>query len=213
MPAPHARNRLTATLLVVGTLLLGAASIVLVSHAAEKTAASASPTAAKITDADRARSIEAFKQVASVLRHPRCINCHPAGDFPRQGNEGKRHAMLVVRGPDDHGAPAMKCSSCHQAVNQQNGIPGAPHWGLAPKSMGWEGLTDHELAEALKDPAKNGKRSLEQIFEHNVHDELVGWAWNPGAGRDTPPLTREEFAQALRTWIDTGALSPDPAKK
>jgi hypothetical protein len=79
--------------------------------------------------------------------------------------------------------------------------------------MAWEGLDDHQLAEQLKDPARNGKRSLEQIFEHNAHDELVGWGWNPGAGRETPPLSREEFVRALRTWIDTGAVSPEPAKK
>jgi hypothetical protein len=212
MPTSHASRRLFTPLRVTLVAFLSlAATVAIVSHAAEKP--SAANTSQKISDADRARSIEAFKQVASVLRHPRCINCHPAGDFPRQGNEGRRHDMRVVRGPDDHGAPAMKCASCHQAVNQQNGIPGAPHWGLAPKSMAWEGLDDHQLAEQLKDPARNGKRSLEQIFEHNAHDELVGWAWNPGAGRETPPLSRAEFVQALRTWIDTGAISPEPSKK
>lgn len=199
MATQNARSSLSRTQLAVGTFLLSAASVALVTHAAE----------APKNSADRARSQAAFQQVASVLRHPRCINCHTATNFPRQGSEGKRHAMNVVRGPDDHGAPAMKCSSCHQNVNQQNGVPGAPNWGLAPLSMAWEGLDDRQLAEALKDPAKNGKRSLEQIFEHNVHDELVGWAWNPGAGRDTPALSREEFGRALRTWIDTGAVLPD----
>lgn len=203
MPTPHASRRQITPLRLALIASFGlATSVVLVTQAAEKSSTS-----------DRARSIEAFKQVASVLRHPRCINCHPAGDFPRQGEDRHRHTMNVVRGPDNHGAPAMKCSSCHQGVNQQNGVPGAPHWGLAPKSMGWENLDDHQLAEALKDPAKNGKRSLEQIFEHNARDELVGWAWNPGAGRETPPLSRAEFVQALRTWIDTGAISPEPAKK
>jgi hypothetical protein len=208
MPISHAQRRTSLLRVIVGSLLLGAAAIALVSHAAENPSVSKRPAAEKITDDQRARSEAAFRKVATVLRHPRCINCHPAGDFPRQGNDGHRHTMHVVRGPDDHGAPAMKCSSCHQNVNQQNGVPGAPHWGLAPKSMAWEGLNDHELAEQLKDPARNGKRSLEQIFEHNVHDELVGWGWNPGAGRDTPPLTREEFGRALREWIDNGAVSP-----
>ncbi len=212
MPTPPAsRRHATPLRIALASSLALATSIVIATHAAEKSSAAASSP--KFSDADRSRSIEAFKQVASVLRHPRCINCHPAGDFPRQGNEGRRHDMRVVRGPANHGAPAMQCSSCHQAVNQQNGIPGAPHWGLAPKSMAWEGLDDHQLAEQLKDPARNGKRSLEQIFEHNAHDELVGWAWNPGAGRETPPLSRAEFIKALRTWIDTGAISPEPTQK
>ncbi|MGC4071401.1 MAG: hypothetical protein QM760_02560 [Nibricoccus sp.] len=212
MPTLHAsRRRLSPSRVTLLAFLGLAVFVTLITHAAEKSAAT--DTSPKISGADPARSIEAFRQVATVLRHPRCLNCHPAGDFPRQGDDRHRHTMRVVRGPDDHGAPAMKCSSCHQAVNQQNGVPGAPHWGLAPKSMAWEGLDDHELAEMLKDPARNGKRSLEQLFEHNAHDELVGWAWNPGAGRETPPLSREEFVRALRAWIDTGAISPEPAKK
>src|SRR5215472_13496511 len=27
-----------------------------------------------------------FLQMVPVLQHPRCINCHPRGDFPRQGD-------------------------------------------------------------------------------------------------------------------------------
>jgi hypothetical protein len=160
---------------------------------------------------DPVRSQEAFRQVASVLRHPRCMNCHTATEFPRQGNERRRHDMLVLRGADDHGAPAMRCSSCHQNINQSNGVPGAPNWGLAPLAMAWEGLNDHQLAEQLKDPARNGRRSLEQLHEHMTHDELVGWAWQPGGTRDPVPIPRAEFARLVREWIDTGASSP-PAR-
>lgn len=194
---------------VVAVALLGfglAAEIFLPSAAGVQNPSA--PTPVKM--ADRARSQAAFKQVAAVLRHPRCINCHTVTDFPRQGTAMLRHSMNVLRGPDDHGAAAMRCSSCHQAINQKNGVPGAPNWGLAPLAMGWEGLDDHQLAEALKDPAKNGHRSLEQIFDHMAHDELVGWGWNPGANREPVPIPREEFARILREWIDTGAISPDP---
>jgi hypothetical protein len=116
--------------------------------------------------------------------------------------------MLVMRGVDDHGKPAMRCSSCHQAINQPNGVPGAPNWGLAPLAMAWEGLDDHQLADALKDPAKNGRRSLEKLFDHMAHDELVGWGWQPGAHREPVPIPREVFARLVREWIDTGAVSP-----
>lgn len=160
---------------------------------------------------DPARSQEAFRQVVAVLRHPRCMNCHTATEFPRQGNERRRHDMLVLRGADDHGAPAMRCSSCHQNINQSNGVPGAPNWGLAPLAMAWEGLNDRQLAEQLKDPARNGQRSLEQLYEHMAHDELVGWAWQPGGTRDPVPISRTEFARLVREWIDTGASSP-PAR-
>ena len=35
----------------------------------------------------------------------------------------------------------------------------------------------------LKDPAKNGKRSLEEITTHMGTDKLVLWGWDPGDGR------------------------------
>ena len=161
------------------------------------------------TSADTAKSTAAFKQVAAVLRNPRCINCHTSTEFPRQGDDRHRHQMNVLRGPDNHGAVAMRCNACHQDINQKNGVPGAPNWGLAPLSMKWEGLSDHELAESLKDPSRNGQRSLEQLFDHMAHDELVGWAWHPGSTRAPVPISRDEFARQVRIWIDTGAASPE----
>ena len=33
------------------------------------------------------RSAAMFTELSKVLTHPRCVNCHPAGDRPRQGDE------------------------------------------------------------------------------------------------------------------------------
>lgn len=167
-------------------------------------------TADPAADSERVHSQAAFVQVASVLRHPRCINCHTFTQFPRQGDAGKRHAMNVQRGPGNEGVGALKCSTCHKDANQPNGVPGAPHWKLAPLSMGWEGLDDHQLAEVIKDRVKNGDRTLEQLFEHMTRDPLVLWAWAPGGKRQPPSMSQEEFAKHLRAWIDTGAISPEP---
>ncbi len=41
-----------------------------------------------------------FKSLVPVLRHPRCMNCHSTGDYPRQGDDGHRHTMGVRRGGD-----------------------------------------------------------------------------------------------------------------
>lgn len=158
-----------------------------------------------------ARSQQAFAAVARVLRHPRCLNCHPAGDVPRVGGDRRLHPQNVQRGPDGRGLPAMGCTTCHQAVNQDLAdVPGAPGWHLAPRSMGWEGLDDHALAEALKDPVRNGQRSLDDLLRHMAEDPLVGWAWDPGRGRAAPPVAREEFVRQFRLWIEGGALSPPP---
>jgi hypothetical protein len=189
-------------------LALGSTAVILLAQTPPppKTNAASSP-AAVASEPDGARSVAAFRRMAAVLHSPRCMNCHPATDFPKEGNEGKRHAMSVQRGPDNRGVTGMECRTCHQAVNV-DGAPGAPGWELAPRSMAWEGLSDHQLADALKDPAKNGPRSLEQLYDHMANNELVGWAWHPGGKREVPPMTREEFARAVREWIDTGAVSP-----
>lgn len=181
----------------------GPAPLVTHTFASAATAATA-PQPAK---ADAARSAAAFRRMTEVLRHPRCMNCHPQGDFPRQGDERRRHDQGVVRGADDHGVVAMRCSTCHSDQNVDE-VPGAPHWGLAPLSMAWEGLSDAQLADQLKDPKRNGGKTLEQIYEHMAHDKLVLWAWDPGAGRQPPPIGHQEFARLVREWIDNGAVSP-----
>ena len=58
---------------------------------------------AVITD-DRARAIALFQEAGKVIAHPRCMNCHPAGDSPTQTERMQPHLPLVVRGADGHGA-------------------------------------------------------------------------------------------------------------
>ena len=150
-----------------------------------------------------------FDPVASVLMHPRCINCHQA-DTPRQTDAKISHQPLVVRGADGHGAPTLRCQSCHQATNTAGGfVPGVATWGLAPLSMLWEGLTPAHICEQIKDPQRNGgRRGGEAIIEHLKVDPLVLWAWAPGADRTTPPLSHEQFVVALEAWVAAGMPCP-----
>lgn len=156
-------------------------------------------------------AIRAFETVAMVLRHPRCLNCHPAGDVPRQTDARIPHFLGVQRGADDHGLPTQRCSTCHSAENV-GPVPGAPNWALAPRSMAWEGLDDHALAEALKDRAKNGDKSLDELDHHLAEDKLVGWGWAPGEQRQPVPIPRAEMVRAFRLWVAGGAVSPPPGK-
>jgi hypothetical protein len=171
-------------------------------------AAGAAWTALAQTPAPREASLQAFARIAEVLRYPRCMNCHPSGDFPRQADDRHRHRMHVARGPDDRGTRALKCSTCHQTTNTADGrVPGAPHWQLAPRSMGWEDLSDADLCRALKDPGKNKGRSVGALVEHLTADPLVQWAWTPGA-RTPPPIGQREFHALVRQWAETGAACP-----
>jgi hypothetical protein len=171
-------------------------------------AVTAAMTATAQTPAQREASLEAFGRITEVLRHPRCLNCHPSGDSPRQADDRHRHRMLVARGPDDRGTPALKCSTCHQTQNTADGrVPGAPHWQLAPRSMGWEDLSDADLCRVLKDSRKNKGRSVQALVEHMTTDALVQWAWSPGA-RTPPSIGQREFHELVRRWAQTGAACP-----
>src|ERR1041385_35929 len=81
---------------------------------------------------DSVGSVKAFLKVYKVLMSPRCMNCHPAGDAPLQGDDSHIHTMDVVRGPDGKGMYAAKCSNCHQPPNVpgEHTPPGNPKWQL-----------------------------------------------------------------------------------
>ena len=170
---------------------------------------SALSSAARAQTPDRDASIQAFRGMLEVLRHPRCLNCHPSGDFPRQADDRHRHRMLVMRGPDDRGTPALRCSTCHQTANTADGlVPGAPHWQLAPRSMGWEGLCATRTSAARsRIPRGTGPVGPGSLVEHMTGDALVQWAWQPGA-RPAPPVGQQEFHALVRRWAATGAACP-----
>ena len=157
------------------------------------------------SEAVQAANAGSFEPIASVVTHPRCMNCHQ-DDSPRQTDAAIRHQPPVVRGEDGHGAPTLPCQTCHQAANTADGsVPGAPNWHLAPSSMKWEGLTKQQICEEMKDPVRNGsRRTGAEVIEHMKGDPLVLWAWTPGAGRATPPISHEKFVQALEAWVSAG---------
>ncbi|MBS1556066.1 MAG: hypothetical protein JSU09_14195 [Bacteroidetes bacterium] len=159
------------------------------------------------TTGDPTKSRAALGAMLKVLKHQRCMNCHPTDDRPRQGDDAHAHLFNVQRGTDNKGLAAMRCVACHQTENnKQSNVPGAPHWQLAPKSMGWMGLSDEQIAANLIDKSKNGNRSLDQLMEHMTRDPLVQWAWQPGEGRTVPPVSQKDFHEAVRTWIENGAV-------
>jgi hypothetical protein len=155
------------------------------------------------------KSLAAFNQVLSVLKHQRCMNCHPSDDRPRQGDDAHVHRFNVQRGKDNSGLPVLRCNTCHQSENNHySNVPGAPHWHLAPKSMGWQGLTDAQLGAVLLDKSKNGGRSVADLVKHMTEDALVQWAWQPGKNRSLPPLSQADFHKAVREWAENGAVVP-----
>lgn len=160
--------------------------------------------------ADRAeRSRALFSEVGKVLQHPRCLNCHPVSASPAQGENLQLHQPPVVRGADGFGAVGMRCPACHQAENfEPSGVPGDPQWHLAPLAMGWQQRSLGEICAQIKDPKRNGGRTLAELHEHMAKDHLVGWGWHPGGQREPAPGTQEQFGQLIAAWIESGAECP-----
>jgi hypothetical protein len=163
----------------------------------------------KITD--ESASVEAFMKVYTVLMSPRCMNCHPAGDIPLQGDDSHLHTMSPIRGKDGKGVSAMKCSNCHQPANSPglNAPPGNPKWALPPADMKmvFEGRSPRDLALQIMDYKRNGHKSKTQLIEH-ARDTLVKAGWNMGEGRKPPPLSYKEFVAAWDEWINKGGAAP-----
>ena len=159
--------------------------------------------------AERSRAL--FAELGKVVESPRCQNCHPAGERPSQGDDIHPHQPPVVRGTDDHGAIGMRCQTCHQVANfEPAGVPGNAKWGVAPAGMAWQGKSLGAICEQIKDPARNGDRTLAQLQAHMAKDDLVGWAWHPGGARTPAPGTQAQFGALVAAWIKTGAACPAP---
>jgi hypothetical protein len=204
----------STTTLMLAALALGAVAIVSVLPGPHLDAAAPHrPPAVASTNPDSAASQAAFLSAYRVLMHPRCMNCHPSGDVPLQGENSQLHVPLVVRGPDGRGTYALKCANCHQAANVagRNMPPGNPNWHLphpdAP--LIFQGRSPAELARQLQDPKQNGGKTLDQVLHHVMEDALVLGAWNPGEGRESPPVSHAEFVRHMREWIEKGAAIPE----
>ena len=107
------------------------------------------------------------------------------------------------------GLETMRCSNCHTSANFEPArMPGHAEWHLAPIEMAWEGKTVAEICVQIKDPKRNGGRSLHDLIEHIGTDTLVGWAWAPGFGRTPAPGTQKQAGALVTAWVESGAACP-----
>lgn len=191
--------------------LLGAIALlaILVAVASPARAQQAQPAA------DPVQALAAWAKVFAVFSHPRCANCHVEDSRPRwsgahYGPQPRVHAFNVQGGVKGEGVAGQPCASCHGERNTTvlHGPPGAPHWHLAPPEMVWFGKSSAEICAQIKDPARNGNRTLEAVTQHIRDDKLVGWGWAPGPGREPAPGSAEETAAAFSAWTAAGAPCP-----
>lgn len=196
-------------LMTLGLVALAADLLATSTFAGDKVVGLAPPEQFATIADPHARSIALFGEIGKVLTSPRCINCHSANDRPRQGDSMRPHQPPVFRGVDGMGLPALRCPACHHAANFDPArMPGHDPWFMAPSEMVWEGKTLSQICVQMRDPERNGGRSLADLVHHIGDDTLVGWAWSPGAGRTPAPGTQKQAKALVQAWVDTGAVCP-----
>ena len=167
----------------------------------------------------REAGLAEWNKVYQVLSHPRCANCHVGADNrprwsgPSYGlapGEWLYHGMNITGGDDRIGLMTLPCMTCHQTENSDlpHGPPGAHVWALAPVEMEWFGKDSAAICEQIKDPNRNGGRTIAEVADHISHDELVLWGWAPGPGREPAPGSADLTAAAVLAWEDAGAPCP-----
>ena len=160
-----------------------------------------------------------WDRVFEVFSHPRCANCHvPEDHRPRWSGpsysmeEGAwpYHGMNINGGESRDGRDSIPCAACHATSNSElpHGPPGAPHWALAPVEMVWWDQSSRQICEQIKDPERNGGRTLADVADHIDHDALVHWGWEPGPGREPAPYSIEETVASFTKWAEAGAPCP-----
>lgn len=171
------------------------------------------PLPAPTSDQRAEESKKAFLKAYTVFMHPRCMNCHPKGDVPLQGDDSHLHAQNVQRGKDGKGLYALKCKNCHQDANLAgfNMPPGSKEWHLPPadKKMVFEGSTPRQLALHFKNNQFTGFKSLNDMIHHVEKEPLVLNSFIPIPGRAKIPMSHEEFVDAVKEWIAKGAAVPE----
>jgi len=206
--ATHSLSRRAVLILVIATSIIATVFAAYSVLGATSNSLAPPESFASIVD-ENARSAAIFNELGKVLTSPRCLNCHPASDRPRQGDNQRLHQPPVFRGADGMGLESMRCTICHQKANFDPGrVPGHDPWMLAPREMAWEGKTLAEICVQIKDPDRNGGKSLADLINHIGDDSLVGWAWSPGYGRTPAPGSQQEAKALVQAWVDTGAGCP-----
>jgi len=69
---------------------------------------------------------------------------------------------------DDRVLVGMRCTTCHQdAITSRLGVSRTSLWHGAPKSMAWRRSRWGQICEQIKDPRRNGGKTLRAI--HGAH--------------------------------------------
>lgn len=171
----------------------------------------------------RAEGLANWQKFFEIASHPRCANCH-AGDDNRPMWSGpsygktRPHGMNINAGESRVGAETVACATCHNQLSKPNPdanrMPHSPPrvampWQLAPVQAAWFGKSSSYICNQLKDPERNGDRTIRDLAAHLDHDQVLRWAWQPGGNREPAPYSLQEAMDFLMKWGAAGAPCPN----
>ena len=169
-----------------------------------------------------AEGLENWQKFYEIASHPRCSNCHVGADNkpiwsgPSYGKT-RVHGMNINAGESRIGAETVPCSTCHTTLlkpdeNANAAAHQAPrvaaNWALAPVEAEWHGKSSSYVCNQLKDPERNGERTIREVAGHLEHDVILHWAWNPGGDRESAPYSLQESMDFLMKWAAAGTPCP-----
>ncbi len=208
-------TRLIATALLSSAIVVGAAFIVTDQSAGQPRAPRSRHRCGQPSSFDgiknqRARSVALFQEAGKVIQHPRCVNCHPAGDRPTQTDRMRPHQPLVVRGADGHGRagnglhdlPSRDEFRCREVAGpSRTGISPRPRWlGRAARSA--------RFARRSRTRSATAARTWRRSFTTWLRIRWSVGAGRPGQGRTPAPGTQAEFGALIKAWAASGAHCP-----
>ena len=164
--------------------------------------------------AERSRAL--FNEVAKVVTHPRCMNCHPAGEHPTQGNDQHEHMPPTCAARPASASPGVLLGlphreELHAGRHRRDATRAfrAIRAGSSRRSR-WRGRASRSARSASSSRTRSATaaRSLALLHEHFAKDDLVAWGWAPGEGREPAPGTQQQLGELAQAWIDTGAECP-----
>lgn len=164
--------------------------------------------------------LAAWDRIYEVVSHPRCSNCHvgpsdrPMWSGPSYGRT-RPHGMNIRAGESRIGAETLPCRTCHVSSGAQT-APSHPRsapqvadaWRLAPVEADWFGRSSAFICAQLRDPSRNGGRTLTGLMDHLEHDVILHWAWSPGGARAPAPYSLTEHLNDLELWGASGQPCP-----
>jgi hypothetical protein len=157
---------------------------------------------------DLQSGLSEWRKIETVLTHPRCLNCHTVTGLPTQGDDRRPHPFEASPEADPQAGPPS-CNSCH-----------TEGWRMAPLALAFENepgkpAPGAALCYTLTTGRDDEEPDYERMIEFAQLSSVVLQAWELGKGQDgaqrsVPAVSHEEFVDALKRWISTGAPCPAP---